>query len=77
MSKNVQLCYMNGEIQGISILLSENIGDKKRSNYQGNEVWKSCGKVLKDNKNFGDYDIQENDIIYTTAKNIGGENIRY
>ena len=74
---NVQLCYMNGEIQVISILSSEKIIDKKKSKLQENEVWKSSGKVLKDNKIFGDYDIRENDTIYTTAKNIGGANISF
>lgn len=72
MSLNVQLCYINGETKDISIFLSDNIGEKKKQERQEDATWKCAGKVLKDNKTFGDYNIEKNDVIYSSTKNLGG-----
>lgn len=72
MSFQVQLCYINGETKDLSISLDENIGEKKKSENQGDATWKSSGRVLKDNKTFGDYNIEKGDIIYSSTKNLGG-----
>ena len=72
MSINVQLCYINGEIKDLEISLSENIGERKIKEKQGDAVWKCSGKVLKKEKEFGFYGIERGDIIYTSAKNLGG-----
>ena len=39
---------------------------------QANKQWKCDGKVLKDDKTFSDYDIEEDDVIISSANNIGG-----
>lgn len=72
MSFNVQLCYINGETKDLAISLSENIGDKKKQERQEDATWKCSGRVLKDNKTFGDYKIEPNDVIYSSTKNLGG-----
>ena len=72
MSLNVKLCYINGKTKDLNILLSENIGEKKKQEKQEDSVWKCNGKVLKGNKTFSDYDIEENDIIYSSGKIVGG-----
>jgi hypothetical protein len=72
MSINVQLCYINGETKDLEISLSENIGERKKKENQENAIWKCLGKVLKKEKEFGFYGIERGDIIYSSAKSIGG-----
>ena len=72
MSINVQLCYINGETKDLEISLSENIGERKIKEKQGDAVWKCIGKVLKNDKEFGFYGIERGDIIYSSTKSIGG-----
>ena len=72
MSFNVQLCYINGETKDLSISLSENIGERKKKENQEKAVWKCLGKVLKKEKEFGFYGIERGDIIYSSAKSLGG-----
>ena len=72
MNLNVQLCYINWETKDLRILPSENIGDKKKQEKQEDSTWKCNGRILKDNKTFNDYNIEENDVIYSSRKNVGG-----
>lgn len=74
MSFQVQLCYINGETKELTISPDENIGEKKKIINQGEATWKCSGRVLKDNKIFGDYNIEKGDIIYSSTKNLGGTN---
>ena len=74
MSLQVQLCFINGETKELTISPDENIGEKKTAENQGDATWKCVGRVLKDNKSFGDYNIEKNDIIYSSTKNLGGTN---
>ena len=39
---------------------------------QANNQWKYEGKVLKDDKTFSDYDIEEDDVITTSDRERGG-----
>ena len=74
MSFQVHLCFDNGQIKELTISPDENIGEKKKAENQENATWKCSGKVLKDNKSFGDYNIEKDDTIYTSTKNLGGTN---
>ena len=74
MSLQVQLCFNNGETKELTISPDENIGEKKKAENQGDATWKCVGRVLKDNKSFGDYNIEKGDIIYSSTKNLGGTN---
>jgi hypothetical protein len=74
MSLQVELCFINGETKELTISPNENIGEKKKAENQGDATWKSSGKVLKDNKTFGEYNIEKGDIIYSSTRNLGGTN---
>ena len=48
------------------------IEEAKKMIGQANNLWKYGGKVLKDDKTFSDYDIEEDDVIISSANNVGG-----
>ena len=72
MSINVQLCYINGKTKNLEISLSENIGERKIKENQENAKWLLYGIVLRSEKEFGFYGIERGDIIYSSAKSLGG-----
>jgi hypothetical protein len=46
---------------------------KKLYGKDKNIVWTFMAKVLSNDKTFGDYDIEEDDVITSTDKVIGGQ----
>ena len=50
------------------------IGDKKRELGVPNAIWKFDGQVLKNDKTFQFYEIQNGDNITTNVKHQGGIN---
>lgn len=74
MSINVKLVDKKGDARIIKINLSDIIGDKKRELNQPNGIWKHEGEILKDEKNFSDYDVEEFDQIITNIRHQGGTN---
>lgn len=75
MSLNLQISYDNGKSDYIRVSPSDKIGDvKKTLSNQEDAVWKWGNSTLKNTKTFGDYEFDDNDIIYSNQRNKGGKN---
>jgi hypothetical protein len=73
MSTPVQLVDDKGRSQIVNICLSSLVGDtKKKVGGQENANWTCNSKVLKNERTFKSYDVEENDVILTSEPVIGG-----
>jgi hypothetical protein len=50
------------------------IGDKKRELGEPNAMWKFDGEVLRDDRTFQSYEMQNGDAIITNSEHVGGIN---
>lgn len=77
MSLNLQLAFGNGKSEFISVSPSDKIGDiKKTIPNQEDAKWKYENAILKNDKTFEFYEIEEDGIIYSNKKMLGGKIIK-
>lgn len=75
MSLNLQISYGNGKSDYITVSPSDKIEDiKKKIPNQEDAIWKYENHILKKDKSFEFYEIEDNGIIYSNKKNTGGKN---
>ncbi len=72
MSVSVQLVDPKGISRYISICLSDTVGKKKRELNQEKGVWTYDGGVLKNERTFGSYEIDKDEVIMTSLFLVGG-----
>ncbi len=72
MSISVQLVDSRGISNYIRICPSDLIGQKKKELKQEEGVWTFDGGVLKNNRTFKSYEIEENNVIITSLDLLGG-----
>ena len=65
MNVNIFLVDRRGNRRQLNINLSDKIGNKKKELNQSNAIWKCHGEVLRDDKTYENYGIEENEIILT------------
>ena len=65
MNVNIFLVDRRGNRRQLNINLSDKIGNKKKELNQSNAIWKCNGEVLRDDKTYENYGIEENEIILT------------
>jgi len=76
MSLNIKISSGKGKVQNLKVKNTDKISDAKNaSGYTpvSSWKWKSDGLVLKDEKTFESYNIEEDDLIIATKNQIGGE----
>lgn len=66
-SITVVISNMNGRKSTLIVLTSDTISRGKELYGQGNPQWKLDGEVLKNDKRFSDYAIENEDIIISLA----------
>lgn len=73
MSLNIQIQNMRGKNTELKITPSEKIVDAKIRSGQGENIqWKFNGEVMKNTNTFEYYGIEEEDVIISNFKSIGG-----
>lgn len=74
----IQIRNLKGNNTELTVSPSEKIGDAKIRSGQGENIqWKFNGEVMKNNNTFGYYAIEEDDVISSNFKSIGGIYIIY
>ena len=68
----IKLSNSKGRVKIFEVNENMTIEEAKKMIGQANNLWKYGGKVLKDDKTFSDYDIEEDDVIISSANNVGG-----
>lgn len=68
----VVISNMNGRKSNLCVFTSDTIGRGKELYGQGSPQWKVDGEVLKDEKKFSDYGIENEDIITSNDRSRGG-----
>jgi hypothetical protein len=71
---NIQITNTKGIPRMVTVNPLGLIGDKKRELGEPNSIWKFDGEVLKNEKTFQSYDIQNGDNIITNSEHLGGIN---
>ena len=71
MNISVHLVDPKGKSSYISICLSDTV-EKKKELKQEEGVWTFDGGVLKNNRTFKSYEIEENNVIITSLDLLGG-----
>lgn len=76
MSFNIKISNGKGNIQNLGVKKTDTISAAKIAsgyNPPNNFKWKSDGEILKDDKTFEFYGIEEDDMIIVSKNQIGGE----
>jgi len=76
MSVNIKIIDPKGNFRPIRISLSQTVLSKKKELNIPDAFWKFEGEILKDERTFDSYGIEENDVIGTNTLNQGGLNIK-
>lgn len=63
---------MNGRRENLLVYTSDTIQRGKDLYGQGNPQWKADGEVLKNEKKFSDYGIEDGDYITSNDRSRGG-----
>jgi hypothetical protein len=71
---NIKITDTKGNPKLITVNPSDLIIDKKRELGEQNAIWKFEGEVLKNDRTFQSYDIQNGDNIVTNSFHQGGIN---
>jgi hypothetical protein len=71
---NIKITDTKGNPKLITVNPSDFIIDKKRELGEQNAIWKFEGEVLKNDRTFQSYDIQNGDNIVTNSFHQGGIN---
>lgn len=57
----------------LTVDTSDTISRGKKLYGQGDPQWKYSGETLNNNKKFSDYDIENDDVIVSNERSIGGK----
>lgn len=68
MNVNVYLVDLKGNRTQINIDLSDTIGNKKKELNQSESHWKYDGMILRDDRTFASYQIEDNDTIVSVNR---------
>ena len=63
---------MMGRRQTLMVFTSDTISRGKQLYGDGNAQWKADGEILKDDRKFGDYGIEDGDTIVSNDRTRGG-----
>lgn len=70
---NIQVKSMRGEDTLLSVHKTDKIIDAKIKSGQGDKIqWKFNGEVLKNDKTFESYQIEDDDVIISNYRSKGG-----
>lgn len=76
MSKiSIIISNMNGKKSELKVRTTDTISKGKSLYNNGNPQWKLNGEVLKDEKTFDYYEIEDGDIIISNDRTRGGKKI--
>ena len=68
----IVISNMNGRKSNLMVWTSDTISRGKELYGQGDPQWKVDGEVLKNDKRFSDYDIEDGDTIISNDRSRGG-----
>lgn len=68
----IVISNMNGRKSNLIVFTSDTISRGKELYGQGDPQWKLDGEVLKNDKRFSDYAIENEDIIISNDRSRGG-----
>lgn len=71
-SITIVISNMNGRKSNLIVWTSDTISRGKELYGQGDPQWKVDGEVLKNDKKFSDYDIEDGDTIISNDRSRGG-----
>lgn len=72
---NIQVKSMRGEDTLLSVRKTDKILDAKIKSGQGDKIqWKFNGEVLKNDRTFESYQIEDDDVIISNYRSKGGNN---
>ena len=71
-SITIVISNMNGRKSNLMVWTSDTISRGKELYGQGDPQWKVDGEVLKNDKKFSDYDIEDGDTIISNDRSRGG-----
>lgn len=72
-SITIIISNMNGRKSNLCVFTSDTIQRGKDLYGQGDPQWKADGEVLKNNKTFSDYAIENGDTIISNDRSRGGK----
>ena len=73
----VVISNMNGRKSSLIVWTSDTIQRGKELYAQGDPQWKLDGEVLRNDKKFSDYGIENEDIIISNDRSRGGRPKKY